>query len=88
MKQSTAIGVWASLVAASVIEVGLFEYNKGTVIVDVLIGLIAASNAVITAMYSMDLKEENTAVKYLFLIPVLLVAVLIITLLLSFPVIE
>jgi len=88
MKQSTVVGVWASLVAASVIEVGLFSLNKGSVDVDILIGLIASINAVITAMYSMDLRDESTAIKYLFLIPVLLVAVLIITLLLSFPVIS
>jgi hypothetical protein len=88
MKQSTAVGVWAGLVAASVLEVGLFKINPGNTTIDVFIGLIAAIAAATTAMFSMDLREENTAIKYLFLIPVLLVAVLIITLLLSFPVIE
>jgi caa(3)-type oxidase subunit IV len=88
MKQSTIVGVWASLVGTTVVEVALFELAKGTVAVDILIGLIACLNAVVTAMFSMDLRDESTAIKYLFLIPVLLVAVLIITLLLSFPVIS
>lgn len=88
MKQSTAVGLWAGLVAISVAEVGLFKFNAGSTTSDVLIGLLASAAAATTAMFSMDLRDENTAIKYLFLIPVLLVAVLIITLLLSFPVIE
>jgi hypothetical protein len=36
----------------------------------------------------MNIREESTAVKYLFLVPVLLVGVLIITLLLAFPIIQ
>jgi multidrug transporter EmrE-like cation transporter len=88
MKQSTVVGVWASLVATSVVEVGLFELAKGNLYVDIAIALIAAINATVTAMFSMDLRDESTAVKYLFLIPVLLVGVLMITLLLAFPVIS
>jgi hypothetical protein len=88
MKQSTVVGVWASLVATTVVEVGLFEAAKGNIVADILIGLIAAVNAVVTAMFSMDLRDESTAVKYFFLMPVLLVAVLILTLLLAFPVIS
>lgn len=87
MKQSTAVGVWAGLVAASVVEVGLFKINPGNTNIDLVIGVLASLAAAVTAMFSMDLREESTAVQYLFLIPVLLVAVLIITLLLSFPVI-
>jgi hypothetical protein len=88
MKQSTVVGVWASLVATSVVEVGLFELAKGSVGVDILIGSIAALNAIVTAMFSMDLREESTAIRYLFLMPVMLVSVLIITLLLAYPVIS
>ena len=88
MKQSTAVGVWASLVATTFVEVGLFELAKGNVDADIVIGLFAALNATITALFSMDLKDESTAVKYFFLMPVLLVAVLILTLLLAFPVIS
>ncbi len=88
MKQSTVVGVWASLVAATVVEVGLFELAKGNVGADIVIGFIAAINAVVTALFSMDLRDESTAVKYFFLMPVLLVAVLILTLLLAFPVIS
>jgi multidrug transporter EmrE-like cation transporter len=88
MKTSVAIGIWAYMVASAVIEVGLFNVDKGAINTDIAIGIVAAAGAVVTALFSMGLREENTAVKYLFLIPVLLVAVLIITLVLSFPLIQ
>ena len=75
------------MVVMAALEVALFRINPGNLNVDVGIGLVAAVGAILTALYSMGLREENTAVKYLFLIPVLLVAVLIITLVLSFPLI-
>ena len=88
MKQLTVVGIWASLVVATFVEVGLFELAKGNVGADMLIGVIAAINATLTALFSMDLRDESTAVKYFFLMPVLLVAVLILTLLLAYPVIS
>jgi len=57
-------------------------------IVYIVIGVIASVSAVVTALFSMNIREESTAVKYLFLIPVLLVGVLIVTLLLAFPIIQ
>ena len=88
MKVVTTVGVWLYMVAAAVAEVLVSKTNPGNINIDILIGIIAAASAVITALYSMNIRAETTAVKYLFLIPVLLVAVLIITLVLSFPVIE
>jgi len=71
-----------------VIEVAAYESNPGNLNIDVVIGTIAAVSAVVTALFSMNIREESTAIKYLFLIPVLLVGVLIITLLLAFPIIQ
>jgi hypothetical protein len=88
MKLATTVGVWLYMVLAAVLEVLLFRSDPGNINVDIVIGLVAAASAVVTALFSMGLREENTAIKYLFLIPVLLVAVLIITLVLSFPLIE
>ena len=85
MKLATAVGVWLYMVVAAVAEVFISKANPGSVNADIVIGIIAAASAVITALFSMGLRSESTAVKYLFLIPVLLVAVLIITLVLSFP---
>jgi len=85
---TTAISVWLYMVVAALAEVYVSSLKPGNINVDIVIGLIAAASAVITALYSMNIRSENTAVKYLFLIPVLLVAVLIITLVLSFPVIS
>jgi len=88
MKTITAVGLWAYLVVVTIVEVGLEQTIPGGLNVDIAIGLIAAVSAILTALFSMGLKYEVTAVKYLFLIPVLLVAVLIITLVLSFPIIQ
>lgn len=88
MKTTIALAVWLYLVVASVIEVLLYKVNPGNLNIDIGISLIAAVSAVITVLFSMDLKDESTAIKYLFLIPVLLVAVLIITLLLAFPIVQ
>jgi hypothetical protein len=89
MKTSLAVGIWLYLVIASVIEVALFKVGPpGTINIDIVIGVVAAVSAIVTAMFSMNIREESTAVQYLFLIPVLLVGVLIITLVLSFPIIQ
>ncbi len=88
MKVVTTVGVWLYMMAAAVLEVLVSKSDPGNINADIAIGLIAAASAVITALFSMNIRQETTAVKYLFLIPVLLVAVLIITLVLSFPVIS
>jgi len=88
MKTNLAVGVWAYLVVATVIEVAIFKVNPGNLTIDTVIGVIAAISAVVTVLFSMGIREESTAIQYLFLIPVLLVGVLIITLLLSFPIIQ
>ncbi|MDA4134941.1 MAG: cytochrome C oxidase subunit IV family protein [Thaumarchaeota archaeon] len=88
MKTSLAVGVWLYLVVASVVEVVSYRANPGGLNIDIVIGVIASVSAVVTVLFSMNIREESTAVKYLFLIPVLLVGVLIITLLLAFPIIQ
>jgi len=88
MKTSLAVGIWLYLVVASVVEVVAYRVNPGGLNIDIVIGVIASVSAVVTALFSMNIREESTAVKYLFLVPVLLVGVLIITLLLAFPIIQ
>ncbi len=88
VKTSLAVLVWATLVVASAVEAALFELNPGNLNVDIVITLIASVMAVTTVFFSMGLKEESTAIRYLFLMPVLLVGVLIVTLLLAFPIIQ
>jgi len=88
MKLVTAVGIWLYMVVLAVVEVLLFRSNPGNIDIDIVIGLVAAAGAIVTALFSMGIRQESTAVKYLFLIPVLLVGVLIITLVLSFPIIQ
>ena len=85
MKIITTVGIWIYLVVATTIELYVFYLRPGVALTDYVIAAIAAVSAIVTAMFSMNLREESTAVQYLFLIPVLLIAVLILTLLLSFP---
>lgn len=85
---TTAITVWLYMIIAAVAEVYISSLKPGNINVDIVIGIVAAASAVVTALFSMNIRAETTAVKYLFLIPVLLVAVLIITLVLSFPIIS
>ena len=88
MKTNLAVGVWLYLVVATVVEVALFKVNPGNLNIDIVIGVIAAISAVVTVMFSMNIREESTAIQHLFLIPVLLVGVLIITMLLAFPILQ
>ena len=88
MKTNLAVGVWLYLVVATVVEVALFKVNPGNLNIDIVIGVFAAISAVVTVMFSMNIREESTAIQYLFLIPVLLVGVLIITMLLAFPILQ
>lgn len=88
MKTIVALALWAYLVLVTLVEVLVERINPGNINVDIVIGLIACVSAILTALFSMGLKYEVTAIKYLFLIPVLLVGVLIITLVLSFPIIQ
>lgn len=88
MKTSLAVFIWGLLVVASAVEAAIFELKPGNLNVDIVITLIASASAITTVWFSMGIREETTAIKYLFMMPVLLVAVLIITLLLAFPVIQ
>jgi multidrug transporter EmrE-like cation transporter len=86
--KTAPVTIWLVMTVLAVVEVLLMRTNPGNLNIDIVIGLLAAFGGILTALFSMGLREENTAIKYLFLIPVLLVAVLIITLVLSFPIIQ
>jgi predicted membrane protein len=85
---TTGLSVWLIMVLAAIVEVLAERNDPGNINIDIFIGLLAAFGGVTTALFSMGLREESTAIKYLFLIPVLLVAVLIVTLVLAFPLIQ
>jgi hypothetical protein len=84
MKHITAIAVWMYLVAATVAEVLVFYSGPGHYTVEVAIATIAGVSAIVTAIFSMNLRKEPAAVQYIFLAPVLLVMVLILTMVLAF----
>ena len=83
MKIVLTIAVWAYLVAATVAEVVVFYLLPGGELVNLSIGVLAASKAVLIVMYYMHLKYEPRPIQYLILPPTLLVAVLILTLIYS-----
>ena len=83
MEIALTLGVWIYLVAATVAEVLLFYFLPASTLINLSIGLLAASKAVLIVMYYMHLKYEPRPLQYLILPPTLLVAVLILTLVFS-----
>jgi hypothetical protein len=86
-KVTPTIIVWLFLVGATLVETLVFYQDPGGYYAEAAIGLMAAVGAVITTMFSMGLKDEATSVKYVLLVPVLLVAVLVLSMLLAYPVV-
>ena len=83
MKVALTVGVWIYLVAATVAEVILFYFLPTSTLINLSIGLLAASKAVLIVMYYMHLKYEPRSIQYLIFPPTLLVAVLVLTLIFS-----
>ncbi len=83
MEIALTVGVWIYLVAATVAEVLLFYLLPAGTLVNLSIGLLAASKAVLIVMYYMHLKYEPRSLQYLILPPTLLVTVLVLTLVFS-----
>jgi hypothetical protein len=63
----------------------LFYAAPGTAVVDGLIATIAAINALITAVFSMNLRDESKALHYFMLVPVSLITVLVMTMIFAYP---
>jgi Prokaryotic Cytochrome C oxidase subunit IV len=81
----TIVTIWLYLVVGTVAEVGIFYARPGSSLVEAAIVLIAAANALITAAFSMGLKDESKAIQYFMLAPVALLSILILTMLFAFP---
>ena len=83
MKIALTLGVWTYLAAATVAEVIFFYVFPASALINVSIGVLAASKAVLIVMYYMHLKYEPRPIQYLIFPPTILVAVLILTLVFS-----
>ena len=86
MEKTTIVGVWLVVVLAALAETILYYLNPDAPVTEGVIGVIAAAAATTTVAFSMGLKDEEGAVRYMVLVPVLLVAVLITTMLFAYPV--
>ena len=75
MNSNTIVGVWVFLIISAVLEVMAFYSAKGFTLY-VALGILAFTMAIVSALFSMDLKDESRPIKYLFLIPVVLVFIL------------
>ncbi|MBI3859199.1 MAG: cytochrome C oxidase subunit IV family protein [Thaumarchaeota archaeon] len=83
MKIATTLIVWVYLVTATILEVVIYSEFPGSTLINLSIGILAASKAVLIVMYYMHLKYEPRPIQYLILPPTFLVAVLILTLVFS-----
>jgi hypothetical protein len=81
------VSIWLYLVIATLAETLVYYQDPGDYATEVIIGLMAAVSAIVTASLAMGLKEEPKAVQYMLLVPVALVAVLTVTMLLAYPVV-
>ena len=85
MKAAASIGVWVGLVGVTIIEALLFYSKPGSTLVNLGIGILATINAVLIAVFSMNLKNEGKPISWLMITPLIFALVLIVTLLFSFP---
>ena len=84
MKYLGPVALWLYLVVTTVGEVAIFYYGPGTFSVDIAIGVVAMINALITALFLMDIRKEPPVIQYLMLSPMALIMVLILTMLFAF----
>jgi cytochrome c oxidase subunit 4 len=77
MKASSAIYVWAYLVAATIVEVFLFFTLPPSPRVNFAITVLAASKAVFIAAYFMHLKYEPRSLRYFVFVPLIVLLALI-----------
>lgn len=84
MKYITPVAVWLYLVVTTVGEVMVFYSGPGKFSVDIAVGVIAMINALITALFLMNIRKEPPVIQYLMLAPLALIMVLILTMLFAF----
>jgi hypothetical protein len=84
MKYITPVAVWLYLVVTTVGEVLVYYAGPGTFSVDIAVGVIAMINALITALFLMNIRKEPPVIQYLMLAPLALIMVLILTMLFAF----
>ncbi len=81
MKYIAPVAVWLYLVVTTVGEVLVFYAGPGKFSVDIAVGVIAMINALIAALFLMNIRREPPVIQYLMLAPLALVMVLILTML-------
>jgi hypothetical protein len=81
MKYITPVAIWLYLVVTTVGEVAVFYWGPGKFSVDITIGVVAMINALITALFLMNIRKEPPVIQYLMLAPLALIMVLILTML-------
>jgi len=82
MDYKTPVLVWAYIIVTTIGEVLLFYAAKpDTFYVTMGIGIVAMINALVAALFLMNIRKEPPVIQYLILAPLALVMVLILTLL-------
>ena len=81
MKYVAPVAIWLYLVVTTVAEVAVFYSGPGKFAVDITIGVVAMINALITALFLMNIRKEPPVIQYLMLAPLALIMVLILTML-------
>jgi caa(3)-type oxidase subunit IV len=83
LKDILFVGVWGYLVLATAVEVEAYYALASHGLVLLVIGVLAASQAMSIALFFMHLREEPNSLKLFALIPIMFLAALLVTLVAS-----
>ena len=78
MKTSVLLGVWAYMIIAILAEVFAFYVARGTEALNLVVGLLASSQAVAIVLFYMHLKDEPGSLRLFALIPLMFLSALLI----------
>jgi len=83
MRNSVVVVVWAYMIAAVLTEVESFYTIANVTVLDSVVSLLAASQAVAIVLFFMHLKDEPGSIRLFALIPIMFLSALFIAMLAS-----
>jgi hypothetical protein len=82
---ASGIIVWVYLVAGTLGEMIVFYLFPNNFLFEGVIGIVAAANALVTIVVSMELKDEPRALQFFLFAPVILISVLLLGMIFAYP---
>jgi hypothetical protein len=86
MNKVSIVSVWLVLVTAVVVETIVYYQDPGGYATEAVVAILAVATALVTSMFSMGLKDEQSSVRFVLVVPVALLVVLTVAMLYAYPV--